>query len=58
MYNVIVCFVHAICMFVICSVHQTHGFKFRLIRNGWTCILIWTSKTIIRSVIDILGPLK
>lgn len=34
MYNVIVCFVHAICMFVICSVHQTHGFKFRLIRNG------------------------
>lgn len=36
MYNVIVCFVHAICIFVICSVHQTHGFKFRLsmIRNG------------------------
>lgn len=34
MYNVTVCFVHAICMFIICSVHQTHGFKFRLIRNG------------------------
>lgn len=34
MHNVIVCFVHAICMFTICSVHQTHGFKFPLIRNG------------------------